>query len=238
MTTNDDQALADSIADDMAEYIWRVREEYVDQQFPMPKEAVQITKKAIANQQIPVALGDYSDRPGDATWILSELIDEEVEKVLYAALRDEFALEALKEQNAQPGDLFSRKVGGITGEQAGPAVQIDGEVLFFGPQWGYDHVAAIGFGNDNVLIITPTYEQIIQPESLRFGPVNPDDFDVFVVKSRVHFRRGFDETGYAKTIQVVDAPGDWFGTIRINALEYEFGPIDQLYPFNTETIDY
>ena len=238
VTTNDDQALADSIADDMAEYIWRVREEYVDQQFPMPKEAVQITKKAIANQQTPVALGDYSDRPGDATWILSELIDEEVEKVLYAALRDEFALEALKEQNAQPGDLFSRKVGGITGEQAGPAVQIDGEVLFFGPQWGYDHVAAIGFGNDNVLIITPTYEQIIQPESLRFGPINPDDFDVFVVKSRVHFRRGFDETGYAKTIQVVDAPGDWFGTIRINALEYEFGPIDQLYPFNTETIDY
>jgi microcystin degradation protein MlrC len=67
---------------------------------------------------------------------------------------------------------------------------------------------------------------------------NPDEFDVFVVKSRVHFRRGFDETGYAKTIQVVDAPGDWFGTIRINALEYEFGPIDQLYPFNTETIDY
>ena len=26
--------------------------------------------------------------------------------------------------------------------------------------------------------------------------------------SRVHFRRGFDETGYAKTIMVVDAPGD------------------------------
>jgi microcystin degradation protein MlrC len=123
VTTNDNKALADSIADDMAEYIWRVREEYVDQQFPMPKEAVQITKKAIANQQTPVALGDYSDRPGDATWILSELIDEEVEKVLYAALRDEFALEALKSQNAQPGDLFSSKVGGITGEQAGPAVQ-------------------------------------------------------------------------------------------------------------------
>jgi microcystin degradation protein MlrC len=89
-----------------------------------------------------------------------------------------------------------------------------------------------------VLIITPTYEQIIRPESLRIGPINPDDFDVFVVKSRVHFRRGFDETGYAKTIQVVDAPGDWFGTVRLNALEYEFGPIDQFYPFNTETIDY
>jgi microcystin degradation protein MlrC len=73
---------------------------------------------------------------------------------------------------------------------------------------------------------------------LRFGPINPDDFDIFVVKSRVHFRRGFDETGYAKTIQVVDAPGNWFGTIRLDALDYETGPIDQLYPFNTETIDY
>ena len=34
VTTNNDQVLADSIADDMAEYIWRVREDFVDQQFP------------------------------------------------------------------------------------------------------------------------------------------------------------------------------------------------------------
>jgi len=235
VTTNNNQLLADSIADDMAEFIWRVREDFVNQDFPMPKEAVQKTKEAIKNGLTPVALGDYSDRPGDATWILRELIDQNISNVLYAALRDERALEELEEQGAVTGDSFDRLVGGFTGEQAGDPVRITGEVLYFGPMWGYEKVAAIGFGNNNVLMISPTYEQIIRPESLRFGGINPDDFDVFVVKSRVHFRRGFDETGYAKTVLVVDAPGDWFGTIRLNALEYEFGPINELYPFDHGT---
>ena len=57
------------------------------------------------------------------------------------------------------------------------------------------------------------------------------EFDVIVVKSRVHFRRGFDETGYSKTIMVVDAPGDFIGTTRLDALDYKFGPIKNLYPF-------
>ena len=96
VTTNNDQVLADSIADDMAEYIWRVREDFVDQQFPMPKEAVQITKTAIANQQTPVALGDYSDRPGDATWILSELIDEEVGEDIVRGSSGRICLRSIK----------------------------------------------------------------------------------------------------------------------------------------------
>ena len=57
-------------------------------------------------------------------------------------------------------------------------------------------------------------------------------------RTRVHFRRGFDETGYAKTIFVVDAPGDWFGTIRLDALDYKYGPINKLFPFDGGTIEY
>ena len=117
-------------------------------------------------------------------------------------------------------------------------IKIKGKVLFFGPRWGYENIAAIGFGNNNVLIITPTYKQIIVPEALEFGPIDPKNYDVFVVKSRVHFRRGFDETGYAKTIFVVDAPGDWFGTIRLDALDYKYGPINKLFPFDGGTIKY
>lgn len=238
VTTNNNQVLADSIADDMADFIWRMRDDFVDQDFPNPKEAVRRTQVALAAGETPVVMGDYSDRPGDATWILSELIENNISNVLYAALRDERALQALEEQGAKAGDSFDRWVGGFTGEQAGKPVRIQGEVLFFGPMWGYEKVAAIGFGDNNVLLISPTYEQIIRPESLRFGGINPDDFDVFVVKSRVHFRRGFDETGYAKTVLVVDAPGDWFGTIRLDALEYEFGPIKELFPFDGGTVQY
>ncbi len=229
--TNNDQALADSIADDMEEFIWRVREKFAHGGFPMPDEAVRRTKQAIAKGETPVALGDYSDRPGDATWILQQLIDQKVDRVLYACLRDERALEALTENNAKPGDAFDMEVGGFTGPQAGKPVRISGTLRFFGPELGYEKVAVVEFGNDCLLVLTPTYEQITTLAPLRFGPIDPDKFDVFVVKSRAHFRRGFDETGYAKTIFVVDAPGDWYGTTRLDALDYQFAPIDKLYPF-------
>jgi len=229
--TNNDAELAEAIADDMADYIWRVREDFAGGIFPMPDEAVTQTVTAIKNGAVPVVLGDYSDRPGDATWILKELIAKDVSRVMYAALRDEKALAALKAADAQPGDDFDREVGGFTGDQAGTPVRIIGKVKYFGEGWGYDEIAIIEYGSSNLLYIVPTYVQIRTLGPLRFAGINPDDYDVFVVKSRVHFRRGFDETGYAKTILVVDAPGAWFGTTRLNALEYEHAPIDTLYPF-------
>ena len=167
--TNNDQTLADRIADDMAEFIWRVRDKLAHGDYPMPDEAVRRTQKAIAAGATPVALGDYSDRPGDATWLLRELIDKEVSGVLYAALRDERALEALATRNAQPGDPFDMEVGGFTGPQAGKPVRITGTLRFFGPQWSYKQVAAIEYGDGNMLILTPAYEQIRYPENIRFG---------------------------------------------------------------------
>lgn len=229
--TNNDPELANAIADDMADYIWRVREDFAGGSFPMPDEAVDRTVEAIQNGAVPVVLGDYSDRPGDATWILRELIAKDVGKVLYAALRDERALSTLKLANAQAGDAFDMEVGGYTGEQAGSPVRVRGKVKYFGEGWGYDDIAIIEFGKSSLLFIVPTYTQIRTLEPLRIAGIEPDDYDVFVVKSRVHFRRGFDETGYAKTIIVVDAPGPWFGTTRLDALQYKHAPIDSLYPF-------
>ena len=232
VVTNDNQKLADSIANDMNDYFLRVKKEFAGGSFPMPDEAVFKTMVAIKNGDTPVALGDYSDRQGDATWITSQLIKNKVKNFLIATLRDENVLEELVKIDAKKGDMFDYNVGGYTGEQAGKPLQIKGVIKYFGPRFGYDHVAVVEFSQGNVIIIVPTYEQIIRPSSLRFGGINPDDFDVIVVKSRVHFRRGFDETGYSKTIIVVDAPGDFIGTTRLDALDYKFGPVKDLYPFS------
>ena len=232
VVTNNNQQLADSIADDMNDYFLRVKKEFAGGSFLVPKQAVKKTKMALQNEKGPVALGDYSDRQGDATWITKELIEQDVEKFLIATLRDENVLKDLSQKGAKKGDKFDYKVGGYTGIQAGVPVKISGEILFFGSHFGYDKVAVVKFGKGNAVIIVPTYEQVIRPSEIRFGELNPDDFDVVVVKSRVHFRRGFDETGYSKTVMVVDALGDFVGTTRLDALDYKFGPIDQLYPFN------
>lgn len=232
--TNNDQALAEEIADDMAAFIWRVRKEWAYGEFPQPEEGVGQARAAIAAGETPVVLADYWDRPGDGTWTLRELLDQGVNRFLYAALTDEPALDRIWEADLRPGDEFDQSVGGYTGEQAGDPVRLRGKLIWRGSRWGYDRVAAIAHGDGNVVILVPGYQQITTPGALRFGPIDPDDFDVFVLKSRVHFRRGFDETGYARTILIVDAPGDWFGTTRLEALEYEHVDIRDFYPFAEE----
>ncbi|TVR64056.1 MAG: M81 family peptidase [Gemmatimonadales bacterium] len=231
--TNDDQELADAIADDMAEFIWRVRSDWATGEFPLPAEAVAMAQDAIEAGAVPVVLADYWDRPGDATWTLRELVERNVPRVLYSALTDEPALDWIWEQDLQPGDPFDREVGGYTGEQAGEPVRIQGELIWRGARFGYDRVAAIAHGDGSVLILAPAYQQNTAPGQMRFGPIEPDDFDVFVLKTRVHFRRGFDETGYAPTIIIVDAPGDWFGTTRLEALDYQNTQANDFYPFGT-----
>ena len=56
---------------------------------------------------------------------------------------------------------------------------------------------------------------------------------MFVVKSRVHFRRGFDETGYAPTIVLVQAPEPFVGTTFLDALPYENVDLSEFYPYGT-----
>jgi len=230
VVTNNDQALADRIADDMSEYMWRVREEFAGGEFPLPPEAVGMAKQAIAAGETPVVLADHSDRPGDATHILRELIDQDVGKVLIGTIRDERVIDELAATGASVGDAFSMEVGGFTPSGGSPA-HIEGTLAYFGRGRGYDNVAAVEFGAGNMLVITPALSQVTQPQQLRFGPIEPNDYDVFVIKSRVHFRRGFDETGYAPSIVIVEAPGPFVGTLHLDALDYEFGPINTLYPF-------
>lgn len=229
--TNGDQALADTIANDMADYVWRVREDFAHGDYPRPEEAVRRTREAIASGETPVVLADYWDRPGDATWTLRELQEQGVGGVLYASLTAAPTLDSIWENDLQPGTAIETDVGGYTGEQAGQPVHIDGTLRWRGERWGYDRVAAIEHGDGSMLILVPSYQQTMYPGELRFGPIEPDDYQVFVSKTRVHFRRGFDETGYAETIMIVDAPGDWFGTTRLDALDYQNAPIDRLYPF-------
>jgi microcystin degradation protein MlrC len=231
--TNGDTALARQAASDVASLIWRVREAYASGTFPLPAEAVRLTREAVRAGATPVVLADYWDRPGDGTWTLHELVEQQVGGILYAALTDEPALDAIWEDDLQPGQPFDRPVGGYTGEPAGRPVHISGTLRWRGARWGYERVAVVDFGDRNVLILTPAYQQITSPGQLRFAVIEPDDFDVFVLKTRVHFRRGFDDTGYAPTIIIVDAPGDWFGTTRLGALHYEHAPLHELYPYGS-----
>jgi microcystin degradation protein MlrC len=230
--TNHDQALADAIADDMSAYIWRVRERFASGKLPLPDEAAAQVKAAIAAGQVPVAVGDHSDRPGDATHILRAFEAAGIGKVLYGAITSPGTLDALRARGAKAGDAFDAEVGGIT-ESGGAPYRIRGTVAYVGPWAGYDYTAAVSCGNGNLVILVPAYTQITSPDGFRFGPIDPAAYDVFVVKSRVHFRGGFDETGFAKTIVVVEAPGPFIGTTYLDKLPYRHVDLAKLYPYGT-----
>ncbi len=230
--TNNDQELADRIADDMNDFFWRVREEFAVGQYPLPDEAAVIVQRAIAEGATPVAVGDHSDRPGDATHILRAFEEAGIGRVLYGTITAPAALEALSESGAQVGDAFDMEIAGFT-PSGGTPTRITGTLSYFDEGFSYDKVAVVEFGNGNAVILVPTYEQVTEPRRFGFLPMGLENFDVFVVKSRVHFRRGFDETGFAKTIVVVEAPGPFVGTTFLDALPYEHVDLSVLFPFGT-----
>jgi microcystin degradation protein MlrC len=227
--TNGDQELADRIADDMDEYIWRVRDFAVGG-FPRPAEAARIVRDAVNRGETPVAVGDYSDRPGDATHIVKAFEAAGIARVLYGTITSPATLEAMADAQMGQGDAFDMEIGGFT-PSGGTPVRIVGTVAYFGEGLGYERLAAVAFGAGNLVVITPTYEQVIFPERFRIGSIDVADYDVFVVKSRVHFRRGFDETGFARTILVVEAPGPFVGTTFLDALRYENVDLREYYPY-------
>ncbi|MDE3006123.1 MAG: M81 family metallopeptidase [Gemmatimonadota bacterium] len=230
--TNGDQALADRIADDMNDFIWRVREDFAVGGYPLPAEAARQVNNAVRAGATPVAVGDHSDRPGDATHIFKAFEEAGIERVLHGAISDPAVLERLVQSGASPGDAFDQEIGGFTPSGGTPA-RLTGELVYLGEWRSYETVAVVQYGNGSAVIIVPTYTQITDPEAFRFGPLDPDVFDVFVVKSRVHFRRGFDETGFAPTIVVVEAPGPFVGTTYLDALPYENVDLSMLYPYGT-----
>lgn len=230
--TNGDQALADVIADDMNDFFWRMRESFALGSYPLPDEAAQQVRRAVAEGAIPVAVGDHSDRPGDATHILRAFESAGIGRVLYGTITSPGTLEELDAAGAVAGDRFDMEIGGIT-PSGGEPYPIEGTLVYFGEGFRYDKVAVVAFGDGNMVILTPTYEQVTDPRRFSFGPIDLDAFEVFVVKSRVHFRRGFDETGFAQSITVVEAPGPFVGTTHLDALPYEHVDLTTLYPYGT-----
>jgi microcystin degradation protein MlrC len=228
--TNNDQALADEIADDMNDYMWRVREAFAVGGFPAPAEAAGIVTNAIAEGEVPVAVGDHSDRPGDATHILRAFEDAGIGRVLYGSITSPVALDALQASNANIGDSFDMEIGGFT-PSGGEPVRIQGTIAFVGKGLGYAFIAAVNFGAGNTVFLTPAYSQVLYPQRFAMGDIDPASYDVFVLKSRVHFRRGFDETGYARKIVIVEAPEPFVGSTFLDALPYENADLSKLYPF-------
>jgi len=233
---NDKLELAERVAEDMARWAWRRRAELVASATVHRIGAgVTLAKQAVAEGHSPVVLADHSDRSGYATWLLREIMAQGLSRTLIVTIAAPEAIAALA--GAKPGDAVEVEIGGRVDPSAGEAVRIAGEVLLIADATtarakgkGQDWIA-IRFGDGNVVVLSPFLVQIIEPQELWGLGLSPADYDVIAIKSRVHFRRGFDDSGFAPTILLVEPDEPFLGTVRLEALPYEHLRITDYYPY-------
>jgi hypothetical protein len=74
-----------------------------------------------------------------------------------------------------------------------------------------------------VLVISPYLVQIMEPSTLTDIGLDPAAFQIIVI--------GFDDSGIAKTILLVEPTEPFLGTVRLDALKYDNVDLRRFYPY-------
>ena len=107
----------------------------------------------------------------------------------------------------------------LVDESAGEPVRVTGTILQR-PSKAMASSGVIQFGRGNVLVLSTYLVQIMEPLALRNLGLDLGAFDIIAIKSRVHFRRGFHDNGFARTILLVEPPEPFLGTVHLDKLPY------------------
>jgi microcystin degradation protein MlrC len=215
VVTNDNQALADEIAEQIADEFWRRRTECMIQLTPLT-EAVQ---RAIDAPRGPVILADGADAPsggaaGDSPAILRALLEAQAQVTTLINIVDPPAVE--RAVQAGIGEAVTVQVGGaVTAlwspiEVRGTVRLISDGVLKFRDA-GYQGIE-FHRGRTVVLQSGSIYLQmmelpVFQGDTALYTSVglDPRDAHIVVVKTPTAFRVGYEP--FAAGIILVDSPG-------------------------------
>ena len=235
--TNNDQALAETVAQDVSDYCWSFRDVFA-RELPKPREAIAQVIDLVARGQKPVVIADGADRIGDSTWVLRELIDQGAENWAHHGVYDPEAAADL-EATAKVGDHISLKIGGWYGPHSGEPVQISGTIEFMGrPEYvlvgpmrkgarvrdGF--VARVNLGNNRHVVISDRTRGANDSSSLTAVGIDVDSLDIIPIKSRNHHRAFWSQV--AKVNFPIDAPG-YREVVDLTEFEYHNIP-DDVYP--------
>ena len=216
VATDRDQALADALADELAEAAWALRREFLHTALSV-KDAV---ARALALDGRPVVLADIADNTGggaagDTTGILRELLRVGARSATVACLWDPPAARACAD--AGVGATVSLAVGGRIDPRHGAPLAVtgrvrtlsDGRFVHKGPMCrgleGRLGTTAVLDVNDVKIILISHRWQTLDPEMIRFVGIDPAAEKLLVVKSSVHYRAAFEPI--ARAILEVDALG-------------------------------
>jgi microcystin degradation protein MlrC len=242
VVTDDDEALAERLADQLARVAWEHRHEFIHTALPV-KDAV---AKALAAEGRPIVLADMADNTGggaagDGTEILRELLRVGARSATVACIWDATAVQACVK--AGVGASVTLDVGGKVDDRHGAPVRVtgivrtlsDGRFIHRGPMMtglpGRLGATAVLDVNDVKVILISHRWQTLDPEMIRFVGIDPLREKILVVKSTIHYRAAFEPI--AKEIIEVDAPG----LSSSNLARFEYRRVRRpIFPLDPDTV--
>jgi microcystin degradation protein MlrC len=243
--TNNDQALAEEIAQDVSDLVWELREPLASRKIPKTRDGVIEALQHQRRGRKPIVLADHADRLGDSTHLLKELLLQGAENFGVSSIADPFAVNEIME-NHKVGDEVTIDVGAFTATRyAGEPVTVTGKIIFLGdgnykltgPKdtgrlTNVGDTAALDLGGNRYVVITSTLHQVQDSEGFKHYGIPFEGLSILVIKSRVHFRAFYE--GYAREIIEVDAPG--LGPADLNQFTYLNEP-EGLYPIDPKWLE-
>jgi microcystin degradation protein MlrC len=221
VVTDDDPELAESLADDLADFIWDRREEFRPE--TMTVEAA--IHAAMEEPRGPVVLADLGDNPGggtaaDGTALLWGLLDLGAPDTAYALIADPEVVQQARE--AGVGGRIETMLGGKTDDLHGFPIPItatvqhlsDGDFVYDGPMLrgvpsSLGRTAVLRcegrHGNAVEVIVCERRMQAFDTAIFSSQGIDPAARKILGVKSAVHFRGAF--MPIASRIIEVDTPG-------------------------------
>jgi len=236
VVTNDDQALADKVAQELSDLAWSLREQFAA---PLPgaDESTELAMKAVSEGNGPVIIADGADRIGDSTYMLESLLKHGTKNWAIPGITDKKAAKHI-EDNCKVGDTVTVTIGGWYGEFSNKPVEITGKVTFMGkPVYKLvgpmrrgatvkeSFVAALDLGDNRHVGISDRMRGANDSAGLTAIGIDYKALDIVILKDRVHHRAYWD--GVAKLDIRTSVPGE--GPADITTLHYDNVEAD-IYP--------
>jgi len=195
-------------------------------------DAVTAACASIADGDRPVVILEHADRGNDSTYVLEALLEQQVPRVFVPYLTD--ATTARAAANTGVGGRIMTTVGGKSSDPAGDPVLISAEVRFTGemtysgtgPYRTGEPVdlglcAVLDTGTATIIVTSTNVVAVDLDPFHQFG-LDPNDFDIVLLRSKTHFRAVYQEL--AAAIFIAETP-DW-GRADLSALTYRNIPAD------------
>ncbi|MEJ7838819.1 MAG: M81 family metallopeptidase, partial [Thermomicrobiales bacterium] len=227
VTTDNDPALAESIANQVVALIFETIEDF-QQILPKPDAAI---AEALAATALPVIVAEVSDNPGggapgNGTHLLRALLAANEPKTCFGFVWDPKT--AAQAHAAGPGATIEIRLGGFTDDLHGAPIETtayvkattDGRFVLSTPMGAgamvdLGRMARLVIGNVDV-IVGSERSQTLDKELFQLHGIDVTTYRVVCLKSMQHFRGGFQPI--AGTIIRTDPPG--YTTSNLSNLPY------------------